>query len=170
MNGVRRERDASLRLPTSRCTSTDIVYKSKYTRYVFVHHHHHHTDTTPIECIHTRHDTCVHTSRPRMPKRPPPACGRDISRASPVLARLDTRRRARRRARGDESIERAYFFVCARKIRRRPRLIHSFIHAIPSIGRSVGRVVTRIDSDGRDRRIHSSDSSRPRARDGVRDV
>ena len=153
MNGVRRERDASLRLPTSLCTSTDIVYKSKYTRYVFVHHHHHHTDTTPIECIHTRHDTCVHTSRPRMPKRPPPACGRDISRASPVLARLDTRRRARRRARGDESIERAYFFVCARKIRRRPRLIHSFIHAIPSIGRSVGRVVTRIDSDGRDRRI-----------------
>ena len=102
----------------------------------------------------TRHPRpyCTSKNASKDPRHPRPTttrvCVGDISRAPPVLARLDTRRRARRRRR---SIDRARVFLYARKIvvrvssRRRARspferFIHSFIHS------SVGRSVTRIDS------------------------
>lgn len=91
----------------------------------------------------TRHPRPYFTSKnaSKDPRHPRPTttrvCVGDISRAPPVLARLDTRRRARRRRR---SIDRARVFLYARKIvvrvssRRRARspferFIHSFIHS-----------------------------------------
>ena len=154
MNGVRRERDASLALPTSLCTSTDIVYKSKYTPYVFVHHHHHHTDDTPIECIHTIHDTRIYTSRRRTPKRPTHdrptttrACRRYLARVPRPRASRHTTTTTTRAATNRSSAR--IFFVRSKNTsssasRRGRRSRDSFI---PSLHRSVGRSVTRIDSD-----------------------